>query len=134
MLTAIGETFDPALSSAVAAAAADARDGTSTAPASPPKSIITGVIVSARPSFYRLSIWTRLAPSSSPSPNADSTHASETGEPLRERIESIGKQFKIHILGYAENQKLAGQLSTDVEFQSHKDSERKPKGAKKWII
>lgn len=142
MLAAIGETFDPALSIAVAAAeeeaAANAASETPSPPATVPKSIITGVIVSARPSFYRVSIWTRLAPAtgstSAPNPDAAPPHPSETGEPLRARIEAIGKHFKMSILGYTEAQKLAGQLATDVEFQSHKDSERKPKGAKKWII
>ncbi len=47
MLAAIGETFDPSPS---------LTDGSGSA------SLITGVIVSTRPQFYRLSIWTRLAP------------------------------------------------------------------------
>jgi len=130
MLAAIGETFDPALSDA-AKSATDIPDDAHKP--TPPKSIITGVIVSARPSFYRLSIWTRLAPSSSPD-IVGATHPSETGEALRQRIEAIGKHFKTSVLGYAEGQRLGGQLSTEVEFLSHKDSERKPKGAKKWVI
>ncbi|KAL0580390.1 eukaryotic translation initiation factor 4E [Marasmius crinis-equi] len=110
MLAAIGETFDPSLTTADASAA-------------PPTSLITGVIVSTRPQFYRLSIWTRLAPGVSPT--------DEDG--LRERIESVGRHFKTSVLGYADNAKLAGPLATEVEFLSHKDSEKK-KGAKKIIV
>ncbi|KAJ8084077.1 eukaryotic translation initiation factor 4E [Marasmius tenuissimus] len=110
MLAAIGETFDPSLTA-------------SDASAPPPTSLITGVIVSTRPQFYRLSIWTRLAPGVSPT--------DEDG--LRERIESVGRHFKSSVLGYADNAKLAGPLATEVEFLSHKDSEKK-KGAKKIIV
>lgn len=108
MLAAIGETFDPALT-------------TSDKNGSQPTSLITGVIVSTRPQFYRLSIWTRLAPS------ADD-------EALRERIEGIGRVFKTTVLGYSESQRLAGPLATEVEFLSHKDSEKKGKNAKKLIV
>ncbi|KAF8237795.1 translation initiation factor eIF4e [Tricholoma matsutake] len=109
MLAAIGETFDPS---------PVVTDGTG----SPPKSLITGVIVSTRPQFYRLSIWTRVAPSGS------------EDDGLRERIEGVGKHFKNNVLGYAEGQKLAGPLATEVEFLSHKDSEKKGKAAKKMIV
>jgi translation initiation factor 4E len=109
MLAAIGETFDPYLTNAD-----DSIDAH-------PQSLITGVIVSTRPQFYRLSIWTRLAPSSS------------EDDKLRERIEGVGKHFKINVLGYPENQKLAGPLATEVEFLSHKDSEKKGK-AKKIVV
>lgn len=105
MLAAIGETFDPAHASA--------EGGT--------ESLITGVIVSTRPQFYRLSIWTRLAPSG------------EEEDALRTRIEGIGKHFKMNVLGYAESMRLAGPLATEVEFLSHKDSEKK-KNAKKIIV
>jgi translation initiation factor 4E len=108
MLAAIGETFDPSLMQ-------------SDTPGSSP-SLITGVIVSTRPQFYRLSIWTRLAPSS-----ADD-------DKLRERIENVGKHFKSNVLGYSEGQKLAGPLATEVEFLSHKDSEKKGKAAKKIVV
>lgn len=108
MLAAIGETFDPS---------PVVSDGTG----SPPKSLITGVIVSTRPQFYRLSIWTRVAPGSD-------------DDGLRERIEGVGKHFKMNVLGYAESQKLAGPLATEVEFLSHKDSEKKGKAAKKMIV
>jgi translation initiation factor 4E len=110
MLAAIGETFDSYLTTA--------QDK----PGPPPTSLITGVIVSTRPQFYRLSIWTRLAPSP---PDEDG---------LRERIEGIGRHFKTNVLGYQENQRLAGPLATEVEFLSHKDSEKKGKAAKKIII
>lgn len=109
MLAAIGETFDPSPVQS---------DGTGI----PPKSLITGVIVSTRPQFYRLSIWTRLAPSAT----------EEDG--VRERIEGVGKHFKMSVLGFSEGQKLGGPLATEVEFLSHKDSERKGKSAKKIIV
>ena len=110
MLAAIGETFDPA------PAQAEAEGAT-------PKSLITGVIVSTRPQFYRLSIWTRLAPS-----------GNDDDPGLRERIEGVGKHFKMSVLGFADGQKLAGPLATEVEFLSHKDSEKKGKAAKKMIV
>src|SRR6266540_2254157 len=99
MLAAIGETFDPHPTLA---------DG------SPATSLITGVIVSTRPQFYRVSIWTRLAPT-----------ASDEDAALRERIEGVGRHFKINVLGYTEGARLAGPLATEVEFLSHKDSEKK---------
>ncbi|KAK0245789.1 eukaryotic translation initiation factor 4E class I [Armillaria nabsnona] len=108
MLAAIGETFDPLLTEAASNGA-------------PPNSLITGVIVSIRPQFYRISIWTRLAPSAT----------DEDG--LRARIEGIGRHFKISVLGYPEGQRLAGPLATEVEFLSHKDSEKKGK-AKKIVV
>ncbi|KDQ13700.1 hypothetical protein BOTBODRAFT_365883 [Botryobasidium botryosum FD-172 SS1] len=120
MLSAIGETFDPSLSNP------------SSPDSTPPPSLITGVIVSTRPQFYRVSIWTRLAPSSTPP--TDTSHPDEVGEALRARVESIGKHFKMEVLGYGENQKLGGPLATEVEFQSHKDSEKKGKSSKKWIV
>ena len=110
MLAAIGETFDPYLTNADLAV--DPQ----------PQSLITGVIVSTRPQFYRLSIWTRLAPSSS-----------AEDDKLRERIEGVGRHFKTSVLGYAEGQKLAGPLATEVEFLSHKESEKKGK-AKKIVV
>lgn len=108
MLAAIGETYDPTLTE-------------SEEPS--PQSLVTGVIVSTRPQFYRVSIWTRLAPSS-PQQDDDS---------LRTRIETIGKHFKTSVLGFNESQKLGGPLATEVEFLSHKDSEKKGK-AKKIIV
>lgn len=110
MLAAIGETFDPLLMSS------EGNDA--------PQSLITGVIVSTRPQFYRISIWTRTAP----------TMAGGEDDKLRERIESIGRHFKTQVLGYQESQKLAGALATEVEFLSHKDSEKKGKQAKKITV
>jgi len=112
MLAAIGETFDPFLTKANASANPDE-------PA--PTSLITGVIVSTRPQFYRLSIWTRAAPTGA---------GGAEDERLRARVEAIGKHFKTQVLGYGEGQKLGGPLATDVEFVSHKDSEKKGKGKK----
>jgi translation initiation factor 4E len=111
MLAAIGETFDPYLTSGEEAS---------------PQSLITGVIVSTRPQFYRISIWTRLAPSYSGEDAADNK--------LRERVETIGKHFKTTVLGYSEGQKLAAPLATEVEFLSHKDSEKKGKSARKIVV
>ncbi|KAG5342414.1 Eukaryotic translation initiation factor 4E-1 [Termitomyces sp. T112] len=108
MLAAIGETFDPS---------PVISDG----PGKGVQSLITGVIVSTRPQFYRLSIWTRLAPSSE-------------DDALRERIEGVGRHFKTSVLGFQEGQKLGGPLATEVEFLSHKDSERKGKSAKKIVV
>ena len=113
MLAAIGETCDPLLTT------------DDTKPEETPQSLVTGVIVSTRPQFYRLSIWTRSAPTASGTPEDDK---------LRERIEAIGRHFKTNVLGYAENAKLAGPLATEVEFLSHKDSEKKGKQAKKIIV
>ncbi|KAI0652225.1 eukaryotic translation initiation factor 4E class I [Trametes meyenii] len=108
MLAAIGETFDPLLTSG--------EGGEN------PQSLITGVIVSTRPQFYRISIWTRTAPTGG------------EDDKLRERIEAVGRHFKTNVLGYPEAQRLAGALATEVEFLSHKDSEKKGKQAKKIIV
>ena len=107
MLAAIGETFDPYLTDPDLSEAH-------------PESLVTGVIVSSRPQFYRISIWTRSAPG----------NGNEYGDKLRQRIEGIGRHFKTSVLGYNEGQKLAGPLATEVEFISHKDSEKKGKGRK----
>ena len=111
MLAAIGETFDPILA-------------TAENPDDAPQSLITGVIVSTRPQFYRISIWTRSAP----------TQAGGDDDKLRARIEAIGRHFKTNVLGYQESQRLAAALATEVEFLSHKDSEKKGKQAKKIIV
>ncbi|KAG8834369.1 eukaryotic translation initiation factor 4E [Serendipita sp. 399] len=116
MLAAIGETFDPYLTK-------DNTSGDSNEP--PPTSLITGVIVSTRPQFYRLSIWTRQAPANIGTPE---------DEQLKARIEAIGKYFKTQVLGYGDTQKLGGPLATDVEFVSHKDSEKKGKQTKKIVV
>ncbi|KAG8930418.1 eukaryotic translation initiation factor 4E [Tulasnella sp. 419] len=141
MLAAIGETFDQTFTKSVSG------DSTEELTTAPPTSLVTGVIVSTRPQFYRLSIWTRLAPGVSVPPNATTTraltsngfspalppHPSEEGDGLRERIENIGRHFKTNVLGFPEAQKLGGPLATEVEFASHKDSEKKGRG-KKLVI
>jgi translation initiation factor 4E len=119
MLAAIGETFDPALSK---------LDPNSTTPS--PTSLITGVIVSSRPQFYRVSIWTRLAPGMGSGPPGPG----ESEEELRQRTESIGRHFKTEVLGFQETARLGGPLATEVEFVSHKESERKGGKGKKWVI
>jgi len=111
MLAAIGETFDPHLT--------DPEYSEHLT-----DSLVTGVIVSTRPQFYRLSIWTRLAPT---------MNGGTEDDKLKERIESIGKHFKSSVLGYSESQKLGGPLATEVEFLSHKDSEKKGK-ARKMVV
>ncbi|KAG9009201.1 eukaryotic translation initiation factor 4E [Tulasnella sp. JGI-2019a] len=156
MLAAIGETFDPIFSKEAAADAALRNDpNNSELPkTAAPASLITGVIVSTRSQFYRLSIWTRLAPhigGGSPNPStpvqvqanghgkalsaygfspALPPHPSEEGEALYNRVEAIGKHFKSNILGYPDNAKLAAPLATEVEFMSHKESEKKKSGKK----
>ncbi|KIK59031.1 hypothetical protein GYMLUDRAFT_44768 [Collybiopsis luxurians FD-317 M1] len=113
MLAAIGETFDSSLT----------NNEDSPAGSPPPTSLITGVIVSTRPQFYRISIWTRLAPG-----------MSDDDAGLKERIEGVGRHFKTSVLGYQESAKLAGPLATEVEFLSHKDSEKKGKTGRKIIV
>lgn len=134
MLAAIGETFDPALSEAAKGSESDGP---------PPKSIVTGVICSARPNFYRLSIWTRLASTETPpqlttaEEEAIATgdlHPTEAGPELQQRIANLGLTFKTNVLGFQREDKLGGGLASELEFQSHKDSERKSKGVKKWVI
>lgn len=53
---------------------------------------------------------------------------------LRQRVEGVGKKFKSDVLGFMENARLAAPLATEVEFLSHKDSERKGKQARKIIV
>lgn len=65
---------------------------------------------------YRISLWTRDAPD---------VNLTET-DPLMKRILTIGRYFKVAVLGYAEDQKLVtGNFQTEVMFESHKDSEKK---------
>lgn len=108
MLAAIGETLD----------AAQPGDGPSDEP-----ELVCGVIMSARPAFYRLAIWTRRA--------EDPLEESPSGSVGRRLLE-IGRHLKTQILGFDLHQKVTGAYTTDVEFQSHKESEKK-KG-KKFVI
>ncbi|ORY28030.1 translation initiation factor eIF 4e-like domain-containing protein [Naematelia encephala] len=106
MLAAIGETFETPLPS---------KDGKET-PVPLESDLVTGVIVSSRPNFYRIAIWTRDAPDTS------LTEA----DPLVRRIMTIGRHFKTSALGYDPEQKIVSSgLATDIAFESHRDSEKK---------
>lgn len=109
MLAAIGETYETDAESKDMGEVAD--------------DMVTGVIVNVRPNFFRLNIWTRQAP-------ADPQEAS----PLLERIMKIGRHFKKDVLGYElDNKLMQSGYSTEVEFISHKDGEKKNK-SKKVVI
>ena len=103
MLSAIGETLE----------VSQPGDSADFSP-----ELVTGVIMSARPQFYRISIWTSKA--------EDPVEESEVGSTGR-RLLDIGKHFKTSILGYDLSQRVGsqGSLSSDVEFQSHTESEKK---------
>lgn len=104
------------------AAIGEMMEGSSTAVGAP--ELITGVIMSARPQFYRIAIWTRQA--------EDPVEEAEAGS-VGIRLREIGKHLKTSILGYDVNQKIGtGGLTSEVEFQSHKESEKK-KG-KKFVV
>lgn len=103
MLAAIGETLE-----------APFPDGVPPPSSSPQDELVTGVIMSARANFYRIAIWTRKA---------------EDTEELAAKLLDIGKQFKVNVLGYDIDAKIGAGLTSDVEFQSHKESEKK-KGKK----
>ena len=125
MLAAIGETFDPAF--VQAEAARQSHTGMSASSSS----LITGVIVTSRPQFFRISVWTRSTPthtffSTSNGQLRGSTSigsSPEDGDALRDRIEAIGKYFKTNVLGYGETLKLRGPLVSEVEYMSHRVSE-----------
>lgn len=110
MLAAIGETLESQVSG-------ESSD--------PNPDLVTGVIMSARQSFYRIAIWTRKA--------EDPVEESAPGS-IGKQLLDIGHHFKTQILGYELHQKVshAGGLTSEVEFQSHKESEKK-KG-KKFVI
>ncbi|BGP42413.1 eukaryotic translation initiation factor 4E [Rhodotorula kratochvilovae] len=125
MLAAIGETFETPY---VSPSAASPDAPSSTAPAPLPSTFsneITGVIVSTRKAFFRINIWTRSA-----SPQAE------------ERVKNIGRHFKYGVLGFKEGLSFAAsdKVSSDVEFQSHKDSQQKygskssGGGGGKWTV
>lgn len=90
MLAAIGETFETPY-------------GRPPSPDMPFTDEVTGVIVSSRKGFYRISIWTR---------------SSDT----KAKVEDIGKHFKFGVLGTTAKVTAPG-YATDVEFQSHRDSQ-----------
>lgn len=112
MLAAIGETFETPLPSV---------DGSETAPApsSSTSDLITGVILSTRPAFYRLAIWTRHSPS-----KPESEYEQDE---LAKRITAVGKHFKTAVLGFQEDDRLGGGYQTEVEWIKHSDSEKKDK-------
>jgi hypothetical protein len=110
MLAAIGETFETPLPPIDSSDAPEAHE--------PSPDLITGVILSTRPSFYRLAIWTRFCP------GPESEAATDD---LLKRITMIGKHFKTAVLGFGEDEALAGGYSTEVEWISHSDSEKKDK-------
>lgn len=89
MLAAIGETFETPY-------------GESPSPDMPFTDEVTGVIVSSRKGFYRISIWTRSSDSLA-------------------KVGDIGKHFKHGVLGV--QGKIVGGYTSDVEFQSHRDSQ-----------
>lgn len=101
MLSAIGETLESPFSGSAPRAATEA---------------VTGIIMSARPNFYRIAIWTRTADE-------------EASGDLDARLMDIGRHFKVGILGRQLGEKAHGGLLSEVEFQSHKESEKK-KGKK----
>lgn len=105
MLAAIGETFEtPYTSNGKSPSEMTFTDE------------VTGVIVSSRKAFYRISIWTRSADS----------------KPL---AENIGRHFKYGVLGMPEGKKIASdghRLASDCEFQSHADSMKRKKGG--WTV
>jgi translation initiation factor 4E len=118
MLAAIGETFETPL------AVADPS-----LPSGPPPTadLITGVIFSTRPNFYRIAIWTRA----SPGPEAEAA----TDELLK-RITLVGRNFKTAVMGYEEGKPLvvgSGGFQTEVEFINHRDSEKKDKKVRRSV-
>lgn len=110
MLAAIGETFETPY-------------GLSINPTSQPQTPaevsslstftdeVTGVIVSSRKMFYRISIWTRTSDA-------------------RAKVESIGRHLKAILdesgkkIGAKAGQ-AGGGIASDVEFVSHRDSQKK---------
>lgn len=87
--------------------------------------LITGVILSARPHFYRIAIWTGQAD--------DPVEEADAGS-IGSRLLEVGKHLKTSILGLDLNQKIGtGGLTSEVEFQSHKESEKK-KGRKFAVV
>lgn len=102
MLSAIGETLEqPFGSSSISGAEGD--------------ELITGVILAARPNFFRVAVWTTKA----------NDTLEEGGSELEQRLLDIGKQFKVGVLGFELEQRVASGLGTEVEFQSHVESEKK---------
>lgn len=110
MLAAIGETFETPLPPISESEKPEQHE--------PMGDLITGVILSTRPNFYRLAIWTRYTPG----PENEGTK-----DDLLERITMIGKHFKTAILGFGEDEQLTSGYRTEVEWIKHSDSEKKDK-------
>ncbi|WFD36891.1 eukaryotic translation initiation factor 4E [Malassezia cuniculi] len=110
MLAAIGEVLE-----------------TPSSESSPPndreQELVTGVILQARSNYYRISVWTRRADEwDVPEPTDEEGRASLA---VAKRLLEIGRFFKSEVLGYPLDAKVGGGFSSEVEFQSHKDSEKK---------
>ncbi|WFD44757.1 eukaryotic translation initiation factor 4E [Malassezia psittaci] len=109
MLAAIGETLETP--------SADNRP-----PSSSEEEMVTGVILQARSNFYRISVWTRRADEWDVEPSDEqATESAAVGK----RLKDIGRFLKTEVLGYPIDAKVGGGFSSEVEFQSHKDSEKK---------
>ena len=110
MLSAIGEMLEtPAPDSKL--------------PESRDDEIVTGVVLQARANYYRISVWTRY----SDEWDTELPEGSEASESLMRgrRLIGLGRFFKTEVLGYPLDAKVGGGFSSEVEFQSHKDSEKK---------
>lgn len=110
MLAAIGETLETP--------SADKRP-----PPSSEEEMVTGVILQARANFYRISVWTRRADEW----DVEVPEGEEVPESVAvgRRLKDIGRFLKTEVLGYPLDAKVGGGFSSEVEFQSHKDSEKK---------
>ena len=92
-------------------------------PTSREEELVTGVILQARSNYFRFSVWPRRAD--------DWDVQVPEGEPVPEsvavgrRLVELGRFFKTEVLGYPLDAKVGGGFSSEVEFQSHKDSEKK---------
>ncbi|KAK0539637.1 eukaryotic translation initiation factor 4E [Tilletia horrida] len=116
MLQAIGETLEASFPDNVPNQSSSIED-----------ELVTGVIMSARPNFYRIAIWTRKADDDLDAHAASpKQEAAETK--LAKRLLDIGRQFKVNVLGYKLDARAGAGSSgfaTEVEFQSHRESEKK---------
>lgn len=92
-------------------------------PASRDDEVVTGVILQARQNYYRINIWTRFSDEWE-TPDAQESNASESMERGRRLLE-LGRFFKSDVLGYPLDARIGGGFSSEVEFQSHKGSEKK---------
>jgi hypothetical protein len=115
MLAAIGETFETPFS--------PSTSGTTSInyPTTSPTNELTGVILSSRKGFFRISIWCR-----------------SSSNEKKEEIMNIGRHFKYGVLGVRQGSKLGGDrggLATDVGWETHKDSQKKGGGKSPgWVV